>query len=285
MVFEMATEKGFIKDDDRFTKRHQDMCLWFANEKNVRDFIRFLLVDVAVGPNFTLEKPVVTSKEFLFGYADVFLSYTTDQSRNENVLIEVKSSLSDYGAVLRQIRTYQQYLANITKTILVYDNFKSEEEEDKATKFFVSQKIYFVSLKGIIEHIDCCKNEESVPNIIPAGKRGAELCAVSFSDRFWDFDFLVSYDDKYLGRKMTDLIASENFVDYKDSFLRIVKQVGIDIDIDKPVSLNLGDIAIDCFVDLAYRVDEIGYPRSVILGVYINDNYIELVPDKLGGGG
>jgi hypothetical protein len=88
----MSKEKGYLKDPDRFTKEHQKMCVWFTAHTNAKDFVRIFLGDLPFDLKTTLEILVKSQSGFLYGYADVCLSYKTDQAKQENVLIEVKSS-------------------------------------------------------------------------------------------------------------------------------------------------------------------------------------------------
>ena len=56
----------------------------------------------------TMERAVVGKDRFLFGFVDVYLSYSTVHGTEECVVIEVKSSLTtrgDWSAVLRQVNT------------------------------------------------------------------------------------------------------------------------------------------------------------------------------------
>lgn len=268
----MTKEKGYLKDLDRFTKEHQKMCMWFTADNNAKYFIRIFLGDLPVGVKTTLEIPVKSQSGFLYGYADICLSYRTDQSKQENLLIEVKSALTDFGAVLRQIRTYQEYLGNITKTCLIHSVLNDED----AIQYFVSQEIYIASLEGIKEEIEEALSENTIK--VPAGKRSAHLCGVWFSTtrNYWSLSFIVEYDDKYLGLKSSDLLSTGNYFEYKDEFWEIIDKFGLNVDKKNPITVTDGRISFPCSVDLSYRPGQVGYPEAVIERVYINGQVIEL---------
>lgn len=272
----MSKEKGYLKDADRFTTQHQEMCLWFTEDKNAKDFVRIFLGDLVFDLKTKLEIPVKSKSGFLYGYADVCLSYQTDQSKQENVLIEVKSSFTDFGEVLRQIRTYQEYLGNITKTCLIHSGL-DDEQDKKATQYFVSQGIYIVSLGGVKEEIKIALTEDKIK--VPAGKRSAELCSVWFSSerKHWDLSLLVEYDDKYLGRKTSDLLDTGNYFEHKEKFWEILDKFGLNINIENPATIPHGEISFPCSVDISYRPDKLGYPEAVIERVYINGEIMELI--------
>jgi len=276
----MTKEKGYLKDSDRFTKVHQKMCVWFTANTNAKNFVRIFLGDLSFDLKTTLEVPVKSQSGFLYGYADIRLSYKTDQSKRENVLIEVKSSFTDFGEVLRQIRTHQEYLGNITKTCLVHSGLDDEKNGD-AIQYFVSQGIYIASLEEVKEEIERIVSTNMVTNEtkVPAGKRNAELSGVwvSTTENFWDFEFMIEYDDKYLGRKTANLLSTSNYFEHKKEFWKIVDKFGLNINKKNPISIPVGSISLPCMVDLSYHPGEVGHPEGVIERIYINGEVTELI--------
>lgn len=280
----MRRDKGHFKDPDRSTKEHQDMSMWFTDHENLRNYIRLFLCDIAIDPKATLEVAVSSQSGFLYGYADVLITYRTDQSKNENVLVEVKSFLSDFGETLRQIRTYQEYLRNITKTCLIHAGL-DEPIEEQAVKYFGSQGIYIASLSGVIEDIATHRSEKCFH--VPAGKRDAELCQIvmrgseaKFLKNWWEFDFFVKYTDTDLGYGLVDLVSTGNYFSQQGRFWEMVELFSVDIPRDALTHMDPGEISIPCGVDLAYRPGESGYPEAVLERVYVDNRAFELVRPK-----
>lgn len=273
----MVSDKGYLKDADKFTQEHQQMSMWFTVQKNARDFVRMFLCDLPLDLTTTLEVPVKSSTGFLYGYADVVMSYRTDQFSVENVLIELKSSLTDFGAVLRQIRTYQEYLRNVTKTCLIHSGL-DDRTDDTATRYFVSQGIY-VSLLVAAQEIMQIGMDYKV-GCVPAGKRLATLIGVFFSTKrdHWSLAFIVEFQDEKLGR-VSDLLNTGNYFTHKEEFWKIIDKFELNIDKTAPQSRRGGELDIPCEVDLAYRPGEIGTPEAVIERIYVGGEAIEVLPD------
>lgn len=269
----MSKEKGYFKDIDKNTQEHQEMCIWFTDRQNVENFVWICLHDAVVDLKITLEKPVKSKTGFLYGFADVHLSYENDQGKQEGVLIEVKSSLSDFGATLRQIRTYQEYLGNITKTCLVSSDLENDDHE-KTEKFFWNQAIYYTTFETIKTEI-----EEALDNKIirvPAGeKRSAELLGVWFSKENWSLIFDLRYNKKYKGCEAGSLVHSGNYRDHQEEFWALADNLGLEIDKKNPTTIHEGRISIPCLVDLSYHLGEF-YLEEVVEKMYINEQAIEL---------
>lgn len=274
----MRTDKGYLKDPDRSTARHQEICLWFTEQKNAENFVRLFLGDLAFDLKTKLETPVRSKSGFLYGYADICISYRTDQSEQEHVLVEVKTSLTDFGAVLRQVRTYQEYLSGITKTCLVHCGL-DEDIEEKATQYFVSQDIYVTSLQSIREEIEIALTEEPIK--IPAGKREAQLCGVHCisgkSGDYWDLSFLVHYHDTFLGREISDVLSTGNYFDHKAVFWEIIRKFGLHMNREHPATIWEGEINIPCYVEVTYKPAQTGYPEAVLDRVHIKGEIIDLI--------
>ena len=72
------------------------------------------------------EKVITTSKNFIVGYFDIVVDFTTDELSDDewahyelkwvdypsHLYIEVKPKIASFGATLRQLRTYQEYEPN-----------------------------------------------------------------------------------------------------------------------------------------------------------------------------
>lgn len=199
----MGTRKGhFTKDDaDRYTEKHLEICKWFIY--NGGAFIRGFLFDNPVGKiDVILEKLVTSPTGYIIGYADVLLSYRTDQGKDELVLIEVKTSLGDQAEALRQLNTYQQYLPEITKKCLVHADWRFKPWLDEGDgeglrddadmrQTYSSQGIYVVEYESL-QH-----NGGYNPHYcaFPSGRREV------FVD--WDREVTSDYGLKVVGLKGT----------------------------------------------------------------------------------
>lgn len=165
----MATEKGLFKDDvDRSTDLHLGACAWLL--ENAARFIRLVFFDKPAGQVAVKLEHIVTHNKFIIGFADVILEYTTDCGREECVLIEVKSCLSDLAACLRQLRAYMEYIPAITKTCVVHcdDSYEPYGTKDfEMRRFFSSQGVYVADFHSPFHNPNYCS--------VPTGRRLVEI--------------------------------------------------------------------------------------------------------------
>lgn len=164
-LFGMATEKGIFKDDiDRRSQAHGQLCAWFLD--NAEAFVRRFLFDrPKTRVKVTLER-LITHNKFIIGFADVILEYETDSGSKECVLIEVKSRLSDFGACLRQLRTYEAYLSGITKLCVLNgdERYQPVTDDDMLLrKYFSSQGVYVIDADTPFYNPNYCS--------LPSGRR------------------------------------------------------------------------------------------------------------------
>ncbi len=223
----MKKVKGHFNDVDKFTAKHQEMVKWFLEERNVWHFVRFFLNDVPTSEiKVLLEETVKSKTDYLLGYTDVILIYDTDYNEKQTVLIEVKSSFYDYGAVLRQMKTYKEYRNDITKVCLITDmdfvDKNGEEDYDEyenCEKFFQSQNILFETFESI-DYADFTGRPNEVIEFggykIPHGIREAEIvdCYFKPERKLLTIEYLAGYYDTYLGEEKTDFLSSQNLITF-----------------------------------------------------------------------
>lgn len=272
----MASEKGMFKDQDRSTKEHQEMCAWFNDDRNASTFVRYELRDCQQGVEIELEKTVRSPSGFLFGFADVVLSYVTDQGTAHKVLIEAKSSISDFGACLRQIRAYQEYLSGITRTCLVHSDSRYEKD-DKLDRFFPRQDIFVFSFPEIQRFLD---EERKGEPPLANGKHPASCCGIHVSTEreWWSFDFFVSIPDRREGQNKYDLLNTGDLYGEKEKFMRMIRLLGVPWEGEDDVtSISPGDISIDCILDLETKPScYVGGVQPVIRCITRGEDSLEL---------
>lgn len=268
----MPKEKGLFKDDDRFTKEHERICSWFLSEEKARLFV---LYDVHESPServrVVLEQPVRSASGFLYGFADVLLHFQNDQGQEHTVLIEAKSAISDLGSVLRQIRTYQEYLSGITSTYLIHSIVK-EEEADRVADFFGSQDICVLPFSWL-EH----DPDDEKPGLVN-GRRDASCCSVYFRPEIdhLSIDFFVDYPGAKLGQVLTGLVASENLFHNRKLFTKLVQFFSMPVDPENPVSIRPGKLDIPCRLDLDSRPSREGGTRTFISAIQFQERRLEI---------
>lgn len=240
--------KGHFNDIDKFSEKHQKIINWFLNESNRWHFVRFFMHDIPISNiKILLEEPVKSKTDYLLGYIDIILSYNTDYNEHQNILIEAKSSFSDYGEVLRQIKTYREYRNDITKLCLITDKFASvdwENDEEfnyyiECEKFFQSQGIYFINFNELDFEIDFLKEplkfKEYHRYTIPHGRRNCEVLFLYEKNNLLTIAFFAIYDDPILKHRETDLLTSQNLIHMKE---RIFQELG-NASPDEPLPCNI----------------------------------------------
>lgn len=258
----MAFDKGLFRDDDRYTRQHEEMCSYLLD--NAQAFVRFYLGDLAVSPKVLLEEPVTGTNGYLFGYADFLMEYKTDQGVCHKVLIEAKSSISDIGSILRQIKTYKKYLSGVTKVCLVhsdvrYNSLREDgsvvddqalEREGKVARYFVSQGIYFDFLPRVRnDYIEGNYYRANVPN----GRRAAILDWIEFNPKYSSVSMQITseFSDLLGGQSMTDsFYACEDFPFRKD-FKTFLERSGALQMGEDPMEILNENIEAPCWIDFS----------------------------------
>jgi|GEM_PF-6310422 len=178
----MGTHKGhFTKDDaDRYTEKHLEVCKWFIS--NADAFVRRFLFEKPAGKiDVILEKLITSPTSYIIGYADVLLSYRTDQGDSQLVLIEVKTSLGDQAEALRQLQTYAHYLPEITKKCLVHADWRFkpwlDEKDGEGLRDDIDMRRTYSSQGIYVVEYDCLKSGKYNPHYcaFPSGRRKALL--------------------------------------------------------------------------------------------------------------
>ena len=164
-----TTEKLWDLDDKQLkTPKHDAMVLWLMDEENYLNYFDFpkelknvYLVDncgCAWYGNISFDKiilkselPIMSSKTFIAGYADLAFvgSYlVNDQETVKHYsysiyhIVEVKPKIESFGAVLRQINSYKQFRQNNRKRnekdecyyIFTFDNRFDNQFESQGIK-------------------------------------------------------------------------------------------------------------------------------------------------------
>jgi hypothetical protein len=140
----MGTEKGLFVDPDRGTPPHDSICLWFSRQENVRAFLNSVYGEDATDIAIDLDIDMRAQSGFLYGFADVVIHYRA-AGRDHTMLIEVKTTLNDFTAALRQIRAYLPCLDNVTKKALVFhEDWTRRDNADDIRHYFSSQGVDFL---------------------------------------------------------------------------------------------------------------------------------------------
>lgn len=276
----MSKRRGHLDDDDKFTQRHEELCRWFASRKeHAEKFARCFLFDSPTRIEVELEEPVYAANKFLYGYADVLLNYETDQQKKEKVLIEVKSSISDLGNALRQIKTYRTNLPDVTKTVLLYEQCPKRNPHE-VMSFFGSQRIYVIAANDVFEAFDPDSTVKGYPEYlesqnVPAGKRPAQLFLVTHLDDSdepnWGFTFWVRTDE---GKSMW-AYNTGNYHHHKEEFWAIMEAFGGSLNVEDGVTQFEG--GSECMVDLMYKPDQQGKPQACLGKLYRSGREFPLV--------
>lgn len=133
-----TTEKLWDLDDKQLkTPKHDAMVLWLMDEENLGNYYelfdfplnidwqiysnhRYHKVNVEFsGISIKSEHPIMSSQTFIAGYADLVITPKYSCILNENLhetnmfhlscLIEVKPYIDSFGAVLRQVKSYEKF--------------------------------------------------------------------------------------------------------------------------------------------------------------------------------
>jgi hypothetical protein len=273
-----SKDKGLIRDPDKYTQKHQEMCSWFIQGNNAFDFLRYHLCEIARNVSATLEVPAIGRNGFFYGFADIVIKYENETGATEKVLIEAKSTLSDYGAVLRQLRTYATYIAGITKTLVLYDQLQNDD--GSAESFFSSQNVLIELFSNIVNAK--CYYDRSGKAPVPSGRRSAVLCGIveSAERRSLTFEFLVHYSDEDINRECDDLISSGNFFSRRRIAHNIMRRAGINMEIAKPFRIACGAIEVPCLVDYVMKIDAKQGFGAVIERVLFDQDSFEMQPSS-----
>lgn len=205
----MGTEKGMFKDPDKFTKAHQQMSLWFTDQDNAYNFVRYFCLEEPEGLEVEIEVPVMTEKKFLYGYADVVIKLP-----HTNILVELKSSISDYGATLRQLKTYQQFIPNVSKTVLVIQGYKGPTGEDYGDlhQFFGSQGIAVTPLSWVEGTVRERDGEGTLHQIVPDGFHNASLAIFHETGDTSGIDWYVYHEFTRPPIKAVDFLTGRQYL-------------------------------------------------------------------------
>ena len=163
-----TTEKLWDLDDKQLkTPKHDAMILWLMDEENYLNYFDFpkelknvYLVDnrgLDWCGNISFDKiilkselPIMSSKTFIAGYADLAFVGSYLINAQEAVkpyysiyhIVEVKPYIDSFGAVLRQINSYKQFRQNNRKPnekdecyyIFTFDNRFDNQFESQGIK-------------------------------------------------------------------------------------------------------------------------------------------------------
>ncbi len=141
-------EKLGFKDDDLYEKNHDELMEFLVNNKSqllkcIR--LRTGLRHIPGTEKLTLEY-CIKNRDYVNGFIDVLLKYKRFGS-DENIvfLIEIKTKINSFGAVLRELNYYKSaYLGNYN-WIILFSN------DDRYRKLFEEQGIMFITEEDINE--------------------------------------------------------------------------------------------------------------------------------------
>lgn len=276
-----SNKKGHFDDPDRYTKQHQNICNWFVeNNSDAKLFIRLFLFDNLAEPKVEIDEPIITKTGYLLGYPDILISYQNDQSRQEKVLIEVKTSLADFGEALRQVKTYRTYLGNITKTCLIHAVL-DEDKTQKLKSFFGSQGIFVFSWQEIFGLItpecqDCGYLNYLAESKVPAGKRDATFEGISEGNENCFLHFWVAARDEVFCANSGNLFATKNFASRKSEAVQIQRALNCKLSHRQCLMSNEEQIRRECLIELSYQPNRYGEPASALKCLCVNGKTFEL---------
>lgn len=143
-----SVEKLWKLDDETLkTPRHDEMVIWLLNKTNIKKILPPLHenFDETLDKYIRIESevPITTHNKFIVGYWDIVVSVRT----KDNLLsayIEVKPTVVSFGATLRQIKTYQQYIyMSVGNTYLFTDNMRFKDAfESQGIKVISAEEMY-----------------------------------------------------------------------------------------------------------------------------------------------
>ena len=154
-----TTEKLWDLDDKQLkTPKHDAMVLWLMDKENIAKYNLFeksimcetrvrigeykKLPYTLVGYDVDSEVPIMSSKTFIAGYADLIVKpiYTykhkgkTHHTYLRYALIEVKPYIDSFGAVLRQIKSYKRFSHYDTYILFTLDSRFDTQFESQGVK-------------------------------------------------------------------------------------------------------------------------------------------------------
>ena len=153
-------EKLGFKDDDLYEKNHDELMEFLVTNKYY--FVKYIgtrtglhLSDVE-----TIELNLeycVTSKNssnrynlrtnYVNGFVDAILRYRTSHCENATHIIEIKTKIKSFGAVLRELNYYKEQLNSYKYSDINW--FVLFSNDDKYRKLFEEQGIIFITEKDI----------------------------------------------------------------------------------------------------------------------------------------
>lgn len=308
MAYRRKKKRALFEDDDRRTKRHEEMALWFTDNENVKNFLKLILNEEALSFKTTIERPIFSKSNYLYGFADVIIEYKTPAREHQVALIELKTYSPDFGQTLRQIKTYQKFIEDVKHTVLIdykiddsiYEapgiirkppEIDKEKRDDKyeipLKKFFGSQGIIVKSFEGLKNDIKSAEDDDYNP---PEGIRFAIIEGLNYDieDKsfFIDFSIYTVKSKTYPGT--FKCYWGPNFFDRPNVLLNILKKLDFDVKLNEIESKDKdsadypnfpGGVFIEkaCYIELTYKVNKYwAYLTPFINAIYYNDKRILL---------
>ena len=286
----MATEKGLFKDPDKYLPRHQEICEWFLNKKHAEWFIRFEMHDEPIQLQVQFEEPVKSKTDFLYGFCDVVLNYRTTADKQERVIIDAKASSRDRAAVMRQVKTYRDYLPGASRIGIIHGAKLNFDEYRTLSELFESQGFYF-------SHFDDLKREfkTTTPRLedkalsrtydvggIPRGRRKAVLQWImhhQFRIPTMYFEFLAEYFDAFYNKTLEDTARTRNLLNDLAQFEQLTQAFDLPFRISDIKESVLLDDPLRCEVLLDYALRSPGEPGCGVVNVqsvFVNGKEIEV---------
>ena len=136
-------EKLGFKDDDLYEKNHDELMQFLVNNKKfIAKYIGTQTGLYPVNPSgIELElEYCLKNGIYVNGFVDAYLTYNRN-GRELKFLIEIKTKINSFGAVLRELNYY--------KSVLNYNWIILFSNDDKYRKLFEEQGIIFVTEKDI----------------------------------------------------------------------------------------------------------------------------------------
>lgn len=143
-------ERMGFNDLDLKTPKHDEMCLWFA--QNHKELLKKVLPETETNYSTLKWEHPVMSRGYIIGYAD-FLCYLYNSNEDighkqasKTIIVEIKPEIKSIGETFRQMNTYKPYILDIScdnKTIyLIVTKTKG------LTDLFKTQGIEIIEYKG-----------------------------------------------------------------------------------------------------------------------------------------
>lgn len=137
-------ERMGFNDPDLKTPKHDEMCLWFA-QNNKKILKEILTINKTTHSVLLWEQPIM-SRGYIIGFAD-FICYLYEKSEDvgkthpiKKIVVEIKPEIKSIGETFRQINAYKPYIEDrsydnktiyliVTKTKGLKSLFKSQNIE------------------------------------------------------------------------------------------------------------------------------------------------------------